>query len=226
MDASAGVIVDVQNTLVNNALLRWATDEQKQRYLPRMASEWVGAYALSEAASGSDAFALQCRAELRGQEYLLNGRKLWITNAKEAALFVIFATLDPAAGYKGITAFLVERGCSRLHRRQEGRQARHPRLLHLRIDPGRLPRAPRQRAGRARQGLQDRHRDPERRPHRHRRPDGRGGARALGNAPSSTPRSAPSSASPLPTSRASSSSWPRWRPRSRPPACWSTTPPA
>ena len=108
VDASSGVIVDVQNTLVNNALLRWGTEEQKKRYLPKMASEIVGAYALSEAGSGSDAFALQTRATLKGSDYVLNGRKLWITNAKEAGLFVLFATLDPAAGYKGITAFLIE----------------------------------------------------------------------------------------------------------------------
>jgi butyryl-CoA dehydrogenase/short/branched chain acyl-CoA dehydrogenase len=110
VDASAGVVVDVQNTLVNNALLRWSTEEQKKRYLPRMASEWVGAYALSEAGSGSDAFALATKAELKGSEYVLNGRKLWITNGKEAGLFIVFATIDPAAGYKGITGFLVEKG--------------------------------------------------------------------------------------------------------------------
>ncbi|HEY6936680.1 MAG TPA: acyl-CoA dehydrogenase, partial [Terriglobales bacterium] len=109
VDASAGVVVDVQNTLVNNALLRWATEEQKKRYLPRMATEWVGAYALSEAGSGSDAFALQTKAELRGSDYVLNGRKLWITNGKEAGIFVLFATVDPAAGYRSITAFIVER---------------------------------------------------------------------------------------------------------------------
>src|SRR5258708_6260167 len=109
VDASAGVIVDVQNTLVNNALIRWGSEAQKRHYLPKMASETVGAYALSEAASGSDAFALQTRAELKGGEYVLNGRKLWITNAKEAGLFILFATLDPAKGYKGITAFLVEK---------------------------------------------------------------------------------------------------------------------
>src|ERR1700731_538705 len=108
VDASAGVVVDVQNTLVNNALLRWGSEEQKKRYLPRMAADTVGAYALSEANSGSDAFGLQTRAVLKGSEYVLNGRKLWITNAKEAGLFVLFATLDPTAGYKGITAFLVE----------------------------------------------------------------------------------------------------------------------
>jgi alkylation response protein AidB-like acyl-CoA dehydrogenase len=109
VDASAGVVVDVQNTLVNNALLRWGNEEQKKRYLPRMATQIVGAYALSEAGSGSDAFALQTRAELKGSDYVLNGRKLWITNGKEAGLFILFATLDPSAGYKGITAFLIEK---------------------------------------------------------------------------------------------------------------------
>src|SRR5262244_1631754 len=109
VDASAGVIVDVQNTLVNNALLRWGNDDQKKRYLPRMAADTCGAYALSEAGSGSDAFALQTRAELKGSEYVLNGRKLWITNGKEAGLFILFATVDPSAGYKGITAFIVEK---------------------------------------------------------------------------------------------------------------------
>lgn len=109
VDASAGVIVDVQNTLVNNALLRWTTEDQKKRYLPRMVRDTIGAYALSEAGSGSDAFAMQTRAQLKGSEYVLNGRKLWITNGKEAGIFVLFATLDPSAGYKGITAFIVEK---------------------------------------------------------------------------------------------------------------------
>src|SRR5260370_4090148 len=94
---SGGVIVDVQNTLVNNALLRWTTAEQKRRYLPGMTSKTVGAYALSEAGSGSDAFALQTRAELKGSEYVLTGRKLWITNSKEADIFILLATVDPAA---------------------------------------------------------------------------------------------------------------------------------
>ena len=111
-DASAGVVVDVQNTLVNNALLRWGNSEQKKRYMPRMAADTVGSYALSEAGSGSDAFALQTRAERKGSDYVLNGRKLWITNAKEAGLFVLFATVDPSAGYKGITAFIVEKDFS------------------------------------------------------------------------------------------------------------------
>ena len=109
VDASAGVIVDVQNTLVANALLKWANEDQKKRYLPRLANEIVGAYALSEAGSGSDAFALQTRAESRGSDYVLNGRKMWITNGKEAGLFILFATVDPSKGYKGITAFLIEK---------------------------------------------------------------------------------------------------------------------
>jgi alkylation response protein AidB-like acyl-CoA dehydrogenase len=109
VDPSVSVLVDVQNTLVVNALLRWATDEQKRRYLPKMASEWVGSYALSEASSGSDAFALKLRAEKRGDRYVLNGRKLWITNAAESSLFVVFANVDPSLGYKGITAFIVEK---------------------------------------------------------------------------------------------------------------------
>jgi alkylation response protein AidB-like acyl-CoA dehydrogenase len=108
VDASAGVVVDVQNTLVNNALLRWGSDEQKKGYLPKMTSSIVGAYALSEASSGSDAFALQTRAQVQGSDYVLNGRKLWITNGKEAGLFILFASIDPSAGYKGITAFIIE----------------------------------------------------------------------------------------------------------------------
>jgi short/branched chain acyl-CoA dehydrogenase len=108
VDASAGVIVDVQNTLVTNAILRWGSDEQKKRYLPRLATDTVGAYALSEAGSGSDAFALATRADNRGDHFLLNGRKLWITNAKEAGLFLLFANANPEAGYRGITAFLIE----------------------------------------------------------------------------------------------------------------------
>jgi alkylation response protein AidB-like acyl-CoA dehydrogenase len=108
-DASAGVIVDVQNTLVANAILRWANEDQKKCYLPKMAANTVGAYALSEAGSGSDAFALQTKAELKGSDFVLNGRKLWITNGKEAGLFILFATVDASKGYKGITAFLIEK---------------------------------------------------------------------------------------------------------------------
>jgi butyryl-CoA dehydrogenase/short/branched chain acyl-CoA dehydrogenase len=110
VDPSVSVLVDVQNTLVANAILRWASDEQKQRYLPKLTREWIGSYALSEPASGSDAFALQSRAEKRGDRWVINGRKLWITNANESSLFIVFANVDPSKGYKGITAFLVERG--------------------------------------------------------------------------------------------------------------------
>jgi butyryl-CoA dehydrogenase/short/branched chain acyl-CoA dehydrogenase len=109
VDASAAVIVDVQNTLVLNALLRWASDDQKRKYLPRLAKDTVGAYALSEAGAGSDAFALATRASEQGGDYVLNGRKLWITNGYEAGVFLVFANAKPEAGYRGITCFLVER---------------------------------------------------------------------------------------------------------------------
>ena len=109
VDPSAGVIVDVQNTLVTNAVQRWATEAQKQQYLTRLAKDTVGSYALSEAGSGSDAFALQTRAVDKGDHYSLTGRKLWITNAAEAGIYLIFATVNPEAGYKGITCFIVER---------------------------------------------------------------------------------------------------------------------
>src|SRR5881296_1062271 len=110
VDASVGVFVDVQNTLVNNALSRWADPGQKKKYLPQLAAEKVGAYALSEAGSGSDAFAMQTRAVDRGDHFVLNGRKLWITNGNEAEIFVVFANINPEAGYRGITAFIVEKG--------------------------------------------------------------------------------------------------------------------
>lgn len=109
VDGSVSVLVDVQNTLVTNALLRWGSEEQKKKYCPLLAEKWVGAYALSESGSGSDAFALATKAQDQGDHYLLNGNKLWITNAGEANLFIVFATIDPALGYKGICAFLVER---------------------------------------------------------------------------------------------------------------------
>lgn len=109
VDASVGVLVDVQNTLVNNALIRWGNAEQQRKYLPQLASERVGAYALSEAGSGSDAFAMQTRAVDQGDHYLINGRKLWITNGNEAEIFVLFANANPEAGYRGITAFIIEK---------------------------------------------------------------------------------------------------------------------
>jgi alkylation response protein AidB-like acyl-CoA dehydrogenase len=109
VDASVGVLVDVQNTLVNNAFIRWGNADQKEKYLPQLAAEKVGAYALSEANSGSDAFAMQTRAVDNGDHFVLNGRKLWITNGKEAEIFVLFANANPEAGYRGITAFIVEK---------------------------------------------------------------------------------------------------------------------
>jgi len=110
VDPSIGVLVDVQNTLVINALIRWGNDDIKRRYLPKMAASTIGAYGLSEAGSGSDAFALTTRAVERGGEWIITGRKLWITNGNEADLFIVFANINPEAGYRGITAFLVERG--------------------------------------------------------------------------------------------------------------------
>jgi alkylation response protein AidB-like acyl-CoA dehydrogenase len=110
VDPSVGVLVDVQNTLVINALARWGTADLKSRYFPRLAKDTIGAYALSEAGSGSDAFALATRAVDSADGFVLNGRKLWITNAREAGLFIVFATVNPDAGHRGITAFLVERG--------------------------------------------------------------------------------------------------------------------
>jgi len=110
VDPSVGVLVDVQNTLVINALLRWGNDDVKRRYLPKLASSIVGAYALSEAGAGSDAFALTSRAREEGDGFVISGRKLWITNGNEADLFIVFATVNPEAGYRGITAFLIERG--------------------------------------------------------------------------------------------------------------------
>jgi alkylation response protein AidB-like acyl-CoA dehydrogenase len=110
VDPSVGVLMDVQNTLVNNALIRWGSPEQKKKYLPRLASDTVGAYALSEAGSGSDAFAMQTRAVDRGDHYEITGQKLWITNGNEAGVFVVFANANPEAGYRGITAFVVEKG--------------------------------------------------------------------------------------------------------------------
>jgi short/branched chain acyl-CoA dehydrogenase len=110
VDASAAIYVDVHNTLVNNAILRWANSEQQARYFPRLTTDLLGAFALSEPGSGSDAFALATRAEHKGPDWSLTGRKFWITNGAEAGLFIVFANVDPSRGYKGITAFLVERG--------------------------------------------------------------------------------------------------------------------
>jgi len=143
VDASAGVVVDVQNTLVNNALERWGSEAQRQKYLPRLVRDTVGAYALSEAGSGSDAFALATRARQDGDHFVLNGRKLWITNAKEAGLFIVFANLNPEAGYKGITAFLIERdtpGFS-VGKKEDKLGIRASSTCELLLEDCRLPRA-------------------------------------------------------------------------------------
>ena len=112
VDPSVGVVVDVQNTIVNNAIMRWGNAEQKKRFLSRLATDTIGCYALSEAGSGSDAFALATTARADGDDFILNGRKMWISNAAEGGIFVLFANANPAAGYKGITAFVVERSMS------------------------------------------------------------------------------------------------------------------
>ena len=143
VDASAGVVVDVQNTLVNNALQRWGTEEQKQRFLPHLVRDTMGAYALSEANSGSDAFALATRAHEDGDHFVLNGRKLWITNAKEAGLFIIFANANPDSGYRGITAFLAERGTSgfTVGRKEDKLGIRASSTCELILEDCRVPKA-------------------------------------------------------------------------------------
>jgi alkylation response protein AidB-like acyl-CoA dehydrogenase len=143
VDPSIGVLVDVQNTLVVNALLRWGTEDLQARYLPTLSSRAVGAYALSEAGAGSDAFALTTRAREQGDEYLITGRKLWITNANEADVFIVFATLDPSAGYRGITAFLVERGFPgfAVGKKEDKLGIRASSTCELLFDDCRVPRA-------------------------------------------------------------------------------------
>jgi len=143
VDPAAGVIVDVQNTLSINALLRWASTEQKARYLPRLAADTVASYALSEAGSGSDAFAMATRAEDRGDHFLLTGRKLWITNAAEAGLFLLFANANPEAGYRGITAFLIERGFPgfQVGKKEDKLGIRASSTCELILDNCRVPRA-------------------------------------------------------------------------------------
>jgi butyryl-CoA dehydrogenase/short/branched chain acyl-CoA dehydrogenase len=142
VDPSAGVIADVQNTIVINAILRWANEAQKSLYLPKLAADTVGAYALSEAGSGSDAFALSTRAVDHGDHFLLTGRKLWITNAAEAGLYLLFATLDPAAGYRGITAFLIERGFAgfQIGKKEDKLGLRASSTCELILDNCRVPR--------------------------------------------------------------------------------------
>lgn len=143
VDPSVAVVVDVQNTLVINAILRWGTDDLKRRFLPKLASGAVGAYALSEAGSGSDAFAMTTRAVADGDDHVLTGRKLWITNANEADLFIVFANANPDAGYRGITAFLVERGTRGLSigKKEDKLGIRASSTCELLFDECRVPRA-------------------------------------------------------------------------------------
>jgi len=143
VDPSIGVLVDVQNTLVINALVRWGNEDVRKRYLPKMAADTIGAYALSEAGSGSDAFAMTTRAAERDGEWALTGRKLWITNANEANLFIVFANVSPEAGYRGITAFLVERGFSgfTVGKKEDKLGIRASSTCELLFDDCRVPRA-------------------------------------------------------------------------------------
>jgi alkylation response protein AidB-like acyl-CoA dehydrogenase len=143
IDPSVGVLVDVQNTLVVNALLRWGSPELKGRLLPGLAARSVGAYALSEAASGSDAFALQTQAREDGDAFVIDGRKLWITNANEADIFIVFANVNPSAGYRGITAFVVERGAAgfTVGKKEDKLGIRASSTCELIFDGCRVPRA-------------------------------------------------------------------------------------
>jgi alkylation response protein AidB-like acyl-CoA dehydrogenase len=143
VDASAGVVIDVQNTLVANAVTRWGNEAQKKAWLPRLAADTVGAYALSEPSSGSDAFGLETRAREDGDHYVLNGRKLWITNAKEAGLFILFATVNRELGYRGITAFLVEGGATgfSVGKKEDKLGIRASSTCELILEDCRLPRS-------------------------------------------------------------------------------------
>jgi len=143
VDPSIGVLVDVQNTLVINAILRWGSDDVKRRYLPKLASNTIGAYALSEAGSGSDAFAMAARASDRDGDFLITGRKLWITNGNEANLFIVFANANPEAGYRGITAFLIERGMAgfTVGKKEDKLGIRASSTCELLFDECRVPRA-------------------------------------------------------------------------------------
>jgi butyryl-CoA dehydrogenase/short/branched chain acyl-CoA dehydrogenase len=142
VDPSAGIIVDVHNTLFTNALLRWGSEAQKKKYLPRLASEAIGAYALSEAGSGSDAFALATTAAEQGDHFVLQGRKMWITNAYEAGVFLLFANANPTAGYRGITAFLIDRDTPgfRVGRKEDKLGIRASSTCELLLDDCRVPR--------------------------------------------------------------------------------------
>ena len=215
-DASAGVVVDVQNTLVNNALLRWGNPEQKKRFLSRMAADTVGSYALSEAGSGSDAFALQTRAELTGHDYVLNGRKLWITNAKEAGIFILFATVDPTAGYKGITAFIIEKDFAgfTVGKKEDKLGIRASSTCELILEDCQVPRE--NVLGEVGKGYKIAIETLNEGPHRHRRANARCCARSLGVRRKIRAGAQAVRQSASPNSKVFSFKSRRWRPKSRP----------
>ena len=180
VDPSAAVIVDVQNTIANNVIIRWGTQDQKRRYLPKLASEMVASFALSEAGSGSDAFALATRATKRGDEYFITGRKLWITNAGEAGLFLVFANANPEAGHRGITCFLMERDFPGfpVGKKEDKLGIRASSTCELILDDCRVPEVI---SGRDWVRATRSPSRPERRAHRDRRADDRPGARRAGS---------------------------------------------
>ena len=223
VDAASAIYVDVHNTLFNNALLRWGSDEQKTRYFPRLCTDLLAAFALSEPASGSDAFALETRATQDGDDWLLTGRKFWITSGAEAGIFMVFANVDPSKGYKGITGFLIERdfpGFS-IGKREKKLGIRASSTVELILEQCRVPAA--NVLGQVGQGYKISIETLN---------EGRIGIGAqmvgvaqgaLDAAIESTSRSGSSSARPSPNFRACSSRWRRWPPISRPRASWSTT---
>ena len=200
VDPAVSVMVDIHNTIINNCVSRWASPELQREWLPRLASDTLGSFCLSEAGSGSDAFALRCAARRDGDDYLLSGEKLWISNSAEAGVFLVMANAAPEKGHRGITCFVVPREAAglrvgpkedKLGTRASSRRRllpwpagphpgpdprRHPRLLHLPRPAGRRSRARLGRAGRGWRRLPLRHRDPQRGSGRHRRADGRPGA--------------------------------------------------
>ena len=223
VDAAVAVVVDVHNTLVTNAILRWGTAGQHAAFLPMLAKHAIASYSLSEADAGSDAFALQTRATRQGDQYLLNGRKLWTSNAREADLFIIFANVDPTLGHKGITAFLVERDTPGLQVGKSERKLgiRATSTCELLLDNCAVPAA--NVLGKVGEGYKVAIETLN---------EGRIGIGARWSASpqalcrplSATLKRGSSSANRSVPSRPCSFNWPRWRPRSKPPGSWSTTP--
>ena len=224
VDPSVAVVVDVQNTLVINALLRWGSPDLQRRFLPRLAGGAIGAYALSEAGSGSDAFALRTRAVEDGGDYVITGRKLWITNAREAGLFIVMANVDPAAGHRGITAFLVEHDRPGLEvgKKEDKLGIRASSTCELLLDGCRVPKS--HILGALGQGYKVAIETLNEGAASASAPRWSGWPGARSTTPSVTCRSARSSAGRSAGSRPCSSRWRRRRPRSRWPASASTTP--